>query len=169
MHFSEIKKNPLQASDHNLVSYDDTYQHFNWQIADARLSGHDKKLNIAFEAVDRHVDEGFGEQVAIRWLSKQGEQTNISYAHLKAQSNRFANILQDLGVQPSETVFALSTRVPQLYIALLERLNLPPFFHHCFLHLAPSPYAHVWKLVMHVFWSLAKHFIEKKCKHGATS
>ncbi|MCP4322798.1 MAG: acetate--CoA ligase [Psychromonas sp.] len=139
MDFSELKKNPLQASSHNLDSYEKTYQNFNWEVAKKRLSNVENGINIAYEALDRHVEEGFGDQVAIRWLSKQGIKSDFSYSQLKAQSNRFANILQTLGVQRGDTVFALSTRVPQLYIALLGTLKFAAVFSPLFSAFGPEP------------------------------
>ncbi|WP_028862675.1 acetate--CoA ligase [Psychromonas aquimarina] len=139
MHFPEIEKDPLQAADHNLVCYKDTYEHFIWQLAQRRIKGGKTGLNIAFETVDRHVDEGFGAQTAIRWLSKQGLQKEISYADLKDQSARFASILQDLGLQPQETVFGLCTRVPQLYQALLGTLKFGAVFSPLFSAFGPEP------------------------------
>ncbi len=139
MHFSEIKKDPAQASAHNLTCYQDCYQKFTWQTAEKRIVGGDKGINIALEAVDRHVEEGFGEQTALRCLNKQGIKTDISYAQLKEQSSRFAAILESFGVQRGDTVFGLSTRVPQLYIALLGTLKFGAVFSPLFSAFGPEP------------------------------
>ncbi len=139
MRFPEIKKDPLLASTHNLTSYQDTCEHFNWQTAQQRIKGGVDGLNIAFEAVDRHVEEGFGAQTAIRWLSKQGMQKDISYADLKDQTSRFATILQTLGLQPGDTIFGLCNRVPQLYIALLGTLKFGAVFSPLFSAFGPEP------------------------------
>ncbi|PKH02383.1 acetate--CoA ligase [Psychromonas sp. MB-3u-54] len=139
MSFSEIKKDPLSASKHNLINYEDTYTHFNWQQAQERIAGNKEGLNIAYEALDRHVKEGFGEQVAIRWLSKQGVPVDISYAELMAQTSRFAHILSSFGVQPNDTVFGLCSRVPQLYIALLGTLKFGAVFSPLFSAFGPEP------------------------------
>ncbi len=46
---------------------------FTWEAARATLDGlPGGGLNIAHEAVDRHVAAGFGEQLAIRWLGREG-------------------------------------------------------------------------------------------------
>jgi acetyl-CoA synthetase len=139
MRFPEIKKDPLQASNHNLTSYQDIYDQFDWKTAELRIKGGEKGLNIAFEAVDRHVEEGFGTQTAIRWLSKKGQQKDISYADLKEQTNRFANILKGVGLQSGDTVFGLCNRVPQLYIALLGTLKFGAVFSPLFSAFGPEP------------------------------
>lgn len=139
MPFSEINKNPLQASNHNLVSYEKTYRNFSWQAAQQGIDTEGQGLNIAFTALDRHVKEGFSAQTAIRWFNKQGQQTDISYGELQGQCNRFANILQSLGVQPEETVFGLCSRVPQLYQALLGTLKFGAVFSPLFSAFGPEP------------------------------
>ena len=52
----------------------------------------DGAINIAHEAVDRHVANGFGSVTALRWLGKSGERLELSYADLSAASARFASI-----------------------------------------------------------------------------
>ncbi|WP_372880391.1 acetate--CoA ligase [Psychromonas sp.] len=139
MGFPEIKKDSFSASQHNLINYEDTYKQFNWQQAEQRIAGDKNALNIAYEALDRHVIEGFGEQIAIRWLSKQGLAVDISYAQLQEQTSRFANILQRFGVQTGDTVFGLCSRVPQLYIALLGTLKFGAVFSPLFSAFGPEP------------------------------
>ncbi|MCW8995843.1 MAG: acetate--CoA ligase, partial [Psychromonas sp.] len=139
MHFPEIKKDPAQASAHNLTSYQKDYDQFTWQIAQQHILGGDKGINIAFEAVDRHVEEGFGQQTALRCLNKQGVKTDISYAELKEQSSRFASVLESFGIQTGDTVFGLCTRVPQLYVALLGTLKFGAVFSPLFSAFGPEP------------------------------
>jgi len=109
------------AAPPNLGDYEAARREFSWEQARAGLSGlpRDGGVNIADEAVDRHVREGHGSHVALRWLSADGGTTDFSYADLAALSNRFANALGDLGVQRGERVFTLLGRVPALYVAAL--------------------------------------------------
>lgn len=76
-------------------------------------------LNIAYEAVDRHVVAGDGERIAMRFLDKRGGHTTLSYAELSDRTDRFAAVLRSLGVQPGERVFLLAGRIPELYVAAL--------------------------------------------------
>ena len=109
------------AAPPNLGDYEAARREFSWEQARAGLSGlpRDGGVNIADEAVDRHVLEGHGSHVALRWLSADGGTTDFSYADLATLSNRFANALDDLGVQRGERVFTLLGRVPALYVAAL--------------------------------------------------
>ena len=70
---------------------------FTWDQARAMLDGlPGGGLNIAHEAVDRHVAAGFGGQVALRWLGRDGARLDITYADLADRIARFANVLADL-------------------------------------------------------------------------
>ena len=111
-----------------------------WRAAREMLDGLPSGgLNIAHEAVDRHVDSGHGDQVAIRWLGKSGAVEQLSYADLSARTNRFANALSALGVIPGERVFVLLGRVPALYVAVLGSLKHGAVVCSLFSQFGPEP------------------------------
>jgi len=63
------------------------------------------ELNTCFNAVDLHVEEGRGEQVALIWDSPlAGEVRAISYRELRDQVARFAGALRGLGVAKGDRV-----------------------------------------------------------------
>jgi acetyl-CoA synthetase len=96
-------------------------------------------LNIAFEAVDRHLDDGRADKVAIRWLGKDLAQRDIRYRELAALTSRFAHLLERLGVAPGERVFSLLGRVPELYVAALGTLKAGRVFSPLFSAFGPEP------------------------------
>jgi len=96
---------------------------FSWQAAAAALAGlPGGGLNMAYEAVERHLAEGRGNKTALRWLGKSGQRREFSYAGLSMHCHRFANALGQLGMRPGERVFLLLGRLPELYFALLGGL-----------------------------------------------
>ncbi|SEG18393.1 acetate--CoA ligase [Vibrio hangzhouensis] len=139
MDFPEIKKDPKSASRHNLVDYAETYSHFDWSAVKHQLVGDGQSINIGYQAVDRHVEAGFGEQIAIRWLGKNDQQVDISYRQLKETTNRFANLLLELGIERQDTVFALCQRVPNLYYAMLGTVKFGAVFSPLFSAFGPEP------------------------------
>jgi acetyl-CoA synthetase len=96
-------------------------------------------INIAHEAVDRHVIDGNGERIAIRWIGSGGNQRDISYRELTQSASRFANALKDLGLGPGDRVFSLLGRVPQLHIAALGTWKLRAVFCPLFSAFGPEP------------------------------
>ena len=100
-----------------------------WQQVRDHLVGlpHGDGVNITYEAVDRHVAEGYGSTTAIRFLGKHDAPDAVgqpySYQRLATETSRFAHVLRRLGVWPGESVFLLAGRVPRLYVAALGALK----------------------------------------------
>ena len=119
-----IRKGPAAVAP-NLADYARQAAAFDWDDARGLLDGlpDGGGLNIAHEALDRHVTAGHGATAAIRWLGKDGSRREFTYAQLRAQTNRFASALAALGVQAGERVFVLAGRIPALYIGVLGALK----------------------------------------------
>jgi propionyl-CoA synthetase len=78
------------------------------------------QLNTCYNAVDRHVDNGRGDQAAIIHDSPvTGSKTVISYAELKDQVARFAGVLRSVGVAKGDRVIVYMPMVPEAAIAML--------------------------------------------------
>ncbi|WP_372718406.1 acetate--CoA ligase [Immundisolibacter sp.] len=113
---------------------------FSWAVERLALRGlPGGGINIAVEAVDRHLSNGRGKQVALRCLSRNGDAREFTYAELAAASNRFANVLGGLGIQPGERVFSLLGRVPELYLTALGTLKAGAVFCPMFSAFGPEP------------------------------
>jgi acetyl-CoA synthetase len=124
----------------NLVDYEGERSLFDWQAVRKDFAGlPGGGLNIAHEAVTRHVAEGRGQRIAIRHLSRDNTTTTISFAALEAVANQFANVLAMLGVKRGEAVFSLSGRVPGFYAAALGSLKFGTVFCPLFSAFGPEP------------------------------
>ncbi len=125
----------------NMSDYDTTRRGFSWATARAALEGlpGGRGLNIAHEALDRHVSGELGEKIALRWLGKDGRRLDLSYAQLAQASSRFANLLQKIGCKRGDRVFALLVRVPALYIAAFGTLKAGCVFSPLFSAFGPEP------------------------------
>jgi acetyl-CoA synthetase len=119
-----IEKARSKYRDPNLGRYEEACASFSWLKARSLLNGLPAGgLNIAHEAVDRHALGATADKLAIRWLGRNGETRDFSYRQLRELSNRFANVLHQLGVAKSERVFVLAGRIPELYVAVLGALK----------------------------------------------
>jgi acetyl-CoA synthetase len=129
------------ASPPNLADYGSFRATFSWSDARRELDGlpGDQGLNIAYEAVDRHALGEHRTRLALRWISKKGTVVDYTYGDLLALTNRFANVLRGLGVGKGDPVFALSGRIPQLYIAALGTLKNRSVFSPLFAAFGPEP------------------------------
>lgn len=111
-----------------------------WDAARARLSGLPRGgLNIAHEAVDRHVAAGHGAQPALVWLGRDNSRRVLSYADLAAGAARFAHVLRAYGIQPGARMFLLAGRVPELYAATLGALKAGVVVSPLFAAFGPEP------------------------------
>ena len=98
------------------------------------------RLNIAHEALDRHASGETAEQVALRFLPRDGgSAVDYTYAALNERANRFARVLEELGVEPGERVYGLSHRTPDLYAAFFGTLKHGCVFTPLFPAFGPGP------------------------------
>jgi acetyl-CoA synthetase len=125
----------------NLGNYEEARKSFSWECARRELNGlpGGRGLNIAYEAIDRHAKASFQNNLAIRWLGKNGESEDYTYRDLFEQSNRFANVLQALEIGKGDRVYLLAGRIPELYIAALGTLKHRSVFCPLFSAFGPEP------------------------------
>ncbi|MGO1055659.1 acetate--CoA ligase [Crossiella sp. CA198] len=85
------------------------------------------KLNVAYNCVDRHVESGHGEQVAIHWEGEPGDTRTITYATLQDEVSKAANALSSLGLVAGDRVAIYMPMVPEAIFSMLAcaRLGLP--------------------------------------------
>ncbi|MDQ2056201.1 acyl-CoA synthetase [Halobellus sp. H-GB7] len=73
-----------------------------------------EEINVAEQLVDRHVEEGRGDNVAIRF-----EDREITYTELQERVNRLGNAFLDQGVEPGDRVVVRFTNRPEAVISCL--------------------------------------------------
>jgi acetyl-CoA synthetase len=140
MKWERIRKRPEDCAGANLADYEQSASTFSWAQARALLDGlPGGGLNIAHEAVDRHVLAGRGNNLALRWIGRDERVRDFTYAGLGAALNRFANVLAQRGVSKGERVFSLLGRVPELYLAALGALKNGSVFSPLFSAFGPEP------------------------------
>ncbi len=125
----------------NLKDYDQVTKTFSWLAARRELEGlpDNRGLNIAHEAVDRHANGTLRDHLAIRWLGKRGQRQDYTYGQLQRLTNRFANVLTQLGVGKGDRVYALTGRIPELYVTALGALKNRSVFCPLFSAFGPEP------------------------------
>ncbi len=143
-HYPRIVKSRGSAGRQpNMPDYERTVREFTWDTARSLLDGLPdyRGLNIAHEAVDRHAEGALADRQALRWIGRSGQSRVFTFRELKAATNRFANMLRSLGVGEGESVFVLSGRIPELYIAVLGALKAKCVASPLFSAFGPEPIA----------------------------
>ncbi len=85
------------------------------------------ELNVAYNCVDRHVEAGNGDRVAIHFEGDQGDTRTITYADLQKEVSKVANALTELGVGKGDTVMIYMPMIPETIFTMLAcaRLGAP--------------------------------------------
>ena len=78
------------------------------------------KLNVSYNCLDRHVNDGNGDKIAIIWEGNNpSEDKKYTYSELLIEVKKFANVLKSLGVKKGDRVCLYMQMVPELSIAML--------------------------------------------------
>ncbi|PSR64842.1 MULTISPECIES: acetate--CoA ligase [Nocardia] len=118
--WAPIEKSAAEIAAATLPDYGRARRDFTWSAARSELAGlPGGGVNIAVEAVDRHLEAPIGPAPSLRWLPVTGGVTELDCADLVRLSNKFAHVLRDLGVYRGERVCLLLGRTPELYLACL--------------------------------------------------
>jgi acetyl-CoA synthetase len=84
----------------------------------------DGHLNVAYNCLDRHVEAGNGDRVAIHWEGEPGDSRSITYAELTAEVKRAANALAALGIGQGDRVAVYLPVIPEAVVAMLAIARL---------------------------------------------
>ncbi|MFH1150920.1 MAG: acetate--CoA ligase [Actinomycetota bacterium] len=96
----------------NVFTHDEKEHKFEW------FSG--GKLNASYNCLDRHVEAGNGDRVAILWEPDEpGESRDLTYKMLLDEVCRFANVLKKRGVKKGDRVCIYLPMIPELPIVML--------------------------------------------------
>jgi len=77
------------------------------------------KINASHNCLDRHVEAGRGDRVAYHWRGEEGEERDVTYAELLADTQRLANVLKERGVGPGDVVGIFLPMIPEVAVAML--------------------------------------------------
>jgi len=84
-------------------------------------------LNASYNCLDRHVQAGIGDRVALHWRGEEGDEREITYAELLAEVKRCASALKQLGVGKGDVVGIYLPMIPEVVVAMLAcaRIGAP--------------------------------------------
>ena len=92
--------------------FDFTKGHIKWFLGG--------EINASYNCIDRHIENGFGNEDAIIWEGNDPNQSRtFTYNDLLKEVSRFSNALKDLGVKKGDRVCLYMQMIPELAIAVL--------------------------------------------------
>lgn len=109
----------------NLQDYEQTYNNFDWKEVEKVFSWSETgKVNMAYECIDKHVDEGKADKIALNYKDDKRKES-YTFKEMQANSNKAANVLKDKAhVEKGDRVFIFMPRTPELYFALFGILKI---------------------------------------------
>jgi acetyl-CoA synthetase len=78
----------------------------------------DGELNVSYNCLDRHVEAGNGDRVAIHFEGEPGDTKTYTYAELTKEVKRAANVLSGLGIKAGDRVAIYLPMIPEAVIAM---------------------------------------------------
>jgi acetyl-CoA synthetase len=103
-------------------SYADAVRSFDWSTVHQALGWKPgEKVSLGESIVDRHAAS---DRIALIFVGLDGTESRLTYSELSAASNRFANSLRRLGVEPGDRVAGLMPRRPEVITAIIGTLKL---------------------------------------------
>ncbi|WP_170008189.1 acetate--CoA ligase [Bacillus fonticola] len=116
---------PPLAGQFQLQDYENTRETFRWEDVHTQFNWYSTgNVNMAHECVDRHVENGKGDRIALRFLADDGRETTTTYAQLKEETDHLATVLAHRGVQEGDFVFVFLPKEPSVYVAMLAAIKL---------------------------------------------
>jgi len=116
----------IQPSRHdgNLQDYEQARQNFDWKEIEKHFTWYETgKVNMAYEAIDRHAASDRANKIALIYSDDTREE-RYTFSELSKKSNQAGNVLRKLGIQKGDRVFIFMPRTPELYISLLGVLKI---------------------------------------------
>jgi len=77
------------------------------------------QINAAYNCLDRHIEAGLGDRVALYWEGEPGDTRTITYADLHRSVCQAANALLSLGVRARDRVTIYLPMIPEAVVAML--------------------------------------------------
>ncbi|WP_028784528.1 acetate--CoA ligase [Thalassobacillus devorans] len=115
---------PAREGNHNMKDYKEAYDQFQWDSVKSQFSWSDTgKVNIAYEAIDRHADNPDKKDQTALIYSAPNREEKLTFEDLKFKSNQFANVLKKYNVNKGDRVFLFMHRSPEFYAAFLGILK----------------------------------------------
>lgn len=115
-------KHPKLKVQPNMKDYEKARKSFDWEDAKKEVVWMGDRLNIAHSIMDSHAQTDLKNKVALYWDS-DNESGALTFMQMSELSNKFANVLTDIGVKKGDRVFMFLPRVPEMYVSFLGTLK----------------------------------------------
>ncbi|MEN2766757.1 acetate--CoA ligase [Ornithinibacillus xuwenensis] len=112
----DMQRIPAREGNHNLKNVQEMRASFKWEDLKKNFTWNETgKVNIAYEAIDRHAENpAKKDQIALLY-SAPGREESLTFEQIKRESNKFANVLKKHNIHKGDRVFLFMPRSPEFY------------------------------------------------------
>jgi len=120
----KVEMIPATEGQYNLKNYEEAYANFDWKEVEKQFSWYETgRVNMAYEAIDRHLLTDRKDKTALLYSDATRDE-KYTFADLSQLSNKFGNVLRNLGIGKGDRVFVFMPRTPELYVSVLGTLKI---------------------------------------------
>ncbi|MFN7250626.1 MAG: acetate--CoA ligase [Anaerobacillus sp.] len=120
----KVQTIPAVKGDFHLENYESALESFDWSQVEEQFSWYKSgRMNIAYEAIDRHAHSAKKNQVAL-YYKDDVRREKYTFKEMMENSNKAGNILKQQGLEKGDRVFIFMPRSPELYFCLLGAIKL---------------------------------------------
>lgn len=107
----------------NLPDYVKAYKNYSLTEVKKEIDYKNGRLNAAYNAIERNAYNHRKNKIALYWIGADNERCKYTFSEINDLSNKFANVLGQVGITRGERCFFFLTRVPELYYGFLGTLK----------------------------------------------
>jgi len=101
----------------------------------------DGKINVAYNAIDRIVNMGLGEKVAMIWVGEDGKVLEMKYREMQEKVNMLSNFFKEIGVKKGEVISIYAPISPEAVIGMFASFKVGAIANPIFSGYAPEAVA----------------------------
>ncbi len=121
---NDVKILEADKGKHNLTDYRRVAAEFSWEQAAEQLNlSKTGNWNAAYETIDRHVAEGYGNKTALYFV-QEAYNESFTFAEVKEKTDHFARVLKEQGVGKGDRVFVFLPKTPACYFSILAIIKI---------------------------------------------
>jgi len=97
-------------------NYKEVYNSWKWNIPE--------KYNIGYDCVDKHTDTDRKNKIALYWEDSEGNTDKFTYNDMKNLTNKFGNVLRNLGFKKGDRFLIRLPNIPAFQISFLGGVKI---------------------------------------------
>jgi len=97
-------------------NYKEIYKKWKWEIPEY--------YNIGFDCVDKHTLTDKKDKIALYWENEQGDNKKFSFNDMKILTNKFSNVLKNLGLKKEDRFLIRLPNIPEFQVSFLGGVKI---------------------------------------------